>query len=96
MLAEEVMHARGRVGVAGKEMNRLKALNVMGQRSNLKGANEVGCTPQGPRVACFGSGGEHPEQQLLNHVKSPQLQMQMQMLMSGWKGGSGYTEKYST
>lgn len=94
MLTEEMMLAMLWFGGAGKEMNRLKSLNVMGQKSNLKGPSEVGCTPQGPRVASFGSGGEYPQQQLLNHMRSPQLQMQMQMLMSGSKGGSAYTERY--
>lgn len=75
-------------------MNRLKSLNVMGQKGNLKGPSELGCTPQGPRVASFGIGGEHPQQQLPNQLRSPQLQMQMQMLMSGSKGGSAYTERY--
>jgi hypothetical protein len=78
--------------VAGKEMSRLKSLNVMGQRSSMKGQIEVGCTPQGPRVPSFGSGAEYAQQQSLMNMRSPQ--MQMQMLMSGSMPGSAYKESY--
>jgi hypothetical protein len=80
------------VWVAGKEMSRLKSLNVMGQRSSMKGQIEVGCTPQGPRVPSFGSGAEYAQQQSLMNMRSPQ--MQMQMLMSGSMPGSAYKESY--
>ena len=76
--------------VAGKEINRLKSLNVMGQRSNMKGQSEVGCTPQGGRVASFGSVAEYAEQQSLTNMRSPQ----MQMLMSGSMPGSAYKESH--
>ena len=76
--------------VAGKEMTRLKSLNVMGQRSSLKGHSEVGCTPEGRRVTCFGSDAEHAQQQSLTKMRSPQ----MQMLRSGSMPGSGYKESY--
>ena len=80
------------VFVAGKEMARLKSLNVMGHRSSMKGQSEVGCTPEGRRVACFGTGAEYGSQQSLTKMRSPQ--MQMQMLMSGSKAGSGYKQSY--
>ncbi|KAG0565240.1 hypothetical protein KC19_8G175300 [Ceratodon purpureus] len=76
----------------GKEMTRLKSLNVMGQRSSMKGQSEVGCTPQGPRVGAFGRGAEHGQPQSLTKMRSPQ----MQTVMSGSMAGSGYKERYGS
>ena len=84
------------VWVAGKEMTRLKSLNVMGQRSSMKGQSEAGCTPQGPRVGAFGRGAEYGQPQSSMNTISPQMQMQMQTVMSGSMAGSGYKERYGS
>ncbi|KAG0565228.1 hypothetical protein KC19_8G175000 [Ceratodon purpureus] len=80
----------------GKEMTRLKSLNVMGQRSSMKGQSEAGCTPQGPRVGAFGRGAEYGQPQSSMNTISPQMQMQMQTVMSGSMAGSGYKERYGS
>ncbi|XP_024356734.1 uncharacterized protein [Physcomitrium patens] len=73
----------------GKEMARLKSLNVMGQKTNTKAQNEIGCTSQGPRVPSFITAVDYPYQQLLPNMKSP---AQVQVPMSGSGAPSAYTE----
>ena len=71
-------------------MTRLKSLNVMGQRSGIQGPSEAGCSPQGPRVACFGAGAEYVQQQSLANTGSPQVHI----VRSGSMGDSAFKESY--
>lgn len=78
--------ADGNDMLTGKEMARVKSLNVMGQRTNSRCQMDVGCTPQGPRLPAFSIPSDSRQQHLLSSTNSPCIRM----LMAGSSPSSAY------